>query len=467
MLATAGDLHAQALERYAEGATDEAIELLRDAVTQGLDPELVNDLAVMLAGAGRTEEARALLLGLLRLAPDYEAAAENLASLPGAGAGGAPGEIPGAAEWGVQHGSVEGRFDDMAAAGAQFLQLVSEASATRLIDNLDRLFFPMGHPLPDPALAGERLATQMAVLDRCGVLWRNIGDQQSRDLLLRFFAYRALGPAHVRLQLEPEHYHRSVAMLTAKTIREAGVMFAPGAPFEWQLHRYDLQDTGIPVQVIGSALPLASTYLFSQYAYRDAATGALPRRGDVVIDGGGCWGETALWLAHMVGESGQVHSFEPGPKNLELLQRNLAANPQLAQRIAVHDVPLGAVAGETLWIEDALAPGAGLKNAEEMAGKANMVETQIETVDAIVARGELSTVDFIKLDVEHAELAVIKGASETIRTQRPRLAISIYHRPDDLATIPAAIERLGVSYRWYLQCSTMNDIDTVAFGVPV
>lgn len=437
----------------------EAIELLREALNESLDPEVVNDLAVMLAGSGSTEEARELLLGLCRLAPSYEAAAENLASLP-------QGPMPLGSSAPLEGAPVDG-VDDMAEARVMFLQLVSEAAATRLVDNLDRLFFPLGHPLPDPALAGERLAAQLAVLERCGVLWRNIGDQQSRELLLRFFAYRALGPAHVRLQLEPEFYHRSVGLMTARTLREAGVMFAPGAPFEWQLHRYDLTDTGIPVQVIGSALPLASTYLFSQYAYRDPLAGAAPRPGDVVLDGGGCWGETALWLAHIVGPGGCVHSFEPGPKNLELLRRNLAQNPLLSERITVREVPLGAIEGETLWIEDALAPGAGLKNAEEMQGRANMVETQIETIDALVARGELSRVDFIKLDVEHAELAVIKGAAQTIREQRPRLAISIYHRPDDLATIPAAIEQLGVSYRWYLQCSTMNDIDTVAFGVPV
>ena len=79
----------------------------------------------------------------------------------------------------------------------------------------------------------------------------------------------------------------------------------------------------------------------------------------------------------------------------------------------------------------------------------------------------IERVDFIKLDVEHFDLGVLQGAAETIRTQRPRLAISIYHRPDDLATIPAFVDSLGVAYRWYLQCSTMTDIDTVAFGVPI
>jgi FkbM family methyltransferase len=448
MLATGEDLHAEALERYTEGALAEAIALLRGAIAQTLDAEMINDLAVMLASSGMTEDARELLLGLCQLAPSYEPAVENLASLP-------------------QKSTALAEGSDMSAARAAFLQMVSEAASTCLVDNLDRAFFPLGHPLPDQASAGERLATQMDVLDRCGVLWNSMGDQESRDLLLRFFAYRALGPAHVRLQLDPETYHRSVGLLTAKAVRETGVMFAPGAPFEWQLHLYDLEETGIPVKVVGAALPLASTYVFSQYAYRDAAAGAGPRPGDVAIDGGGCWGETALWLAHMVGSDGHVHTFEPGPKNRQLLGRNLDQNPQLRDRITLHEQPLGAHAGEKLWIEDAVAPGVGLKTTEEMQGKQNKVETEIDTIDALVARGELSRVDFIKLDVEYAELAVIQGAGETIRTQRPRLTISCYHRPDDLATIPAAIEELGVAYRWYLQCSTMNDIDTVAFGVPV
>ncbi|HST55437.1 MAG TPA: FkbM family methyltransferase [Solirubrobacteraceae bacterium] len=113
-----------------------------------------------------------------------------------------------------------------------------------------------------------------------------------------------------------------------------------------------------------------------------------------------------------------------------------------------------------------IGAGAGLKTNEEMQGRENMVQTHTDTIDALVEPGQLSSVDFIKLDVEHAELAVIQGA-DTIRSQRRKLAISCYHRPDDLATIPAAIDALGVSYRWYLQCSTMTDIDTVAFGVPV
>ena len=90
-----------------------------------------------------------------------------------------------------------------------------------------------------------------------------------------------------------------------------------------------------------------------------------------------------------------------------------------------------------------------------------------ESIDHLVAGGALERVDFIKVDVEGAELEVLRGASHTLRTQRPRLALAAYHRPDDLVVLPAFIASLGLEYRWYLQCSTMTDIDTVLMGVPV
>jgi FkbM family methyltransferase len=277
----------------------------------------------------------------------------------------------------------------------------------------------------------------------------------------------------VRLQLEPVSYRKAVSYMVTTMVREAGVHFAPGAPFEWQMHRFDLHDAGLPVQLVGTAPALASTVLLSQYAYRDDSVPAGPRPGDVAIDGGGCWGETALWLAHKVGPEGVVHSFEPTPCNLAVLHSNLQANPELAARINVHPAALGDSTDEQLWLTDRLEPGVGMKTGEQIAQVlaqtpgAPVVAVSCDTIDALVAREGLPRVDFIKLDVEHAELAVLRGAAQTIAAHRPRLAISIYHNADDLATIPAYVASLGVPYRWYLQCSTMTDIDTVAFAVPI
>ncbi|HET6449032.1 MAG TPA: FkbM family methyltransferase [Conexibacter sp.] len=353
---------------------------------------------------------------------------------------------------------------------ARFLQVVLEAQRSVLPDNLDPLFHPWGHALPDASQAGERLAAQLAILDRCTTLWRRLGDEHSRELFLRFLAYRALGPAHVRLQYEALDYRRAIVELSVKAIAQAGVLGVPGLPLEWHFHVYDMSPAGYPLRVIGQQLPLASTFVLSQYAYRELAVGAFPRPGDIALDVGGCWGDTALWLAHHVGEQGQVHTFEPTPRNRALLQRNLELNPQLVPRVTVWEDPLAPVAGETVWVRDTVSAGAQMQGelppGDDPHGR-ETVALRTETIDALVERGALPRVDFLKVDVEGADVGVLEGAAQTLVEQRPRLALACYHKPDDLVRIPDLIAELGLAYRWYLQCSTMTPVDTVLFGVPV
>jgi FkbM family methyltransferase len=447
------DLHARAVASFEAGAAGEAAELLRAAIAQQLEPELVNDLAVVLAAAGDRTGARGLLEALQTLMPEFTDAGENLAAL--------------AMQPGAEVAHVDGGAPD--ARRAALLQVVAEAQGTHLADNLDMLFEPWGRELPDPAGVGTRLATQLEVLDRCAVLWDTLGDEESRALLLRYFAYRALGPAHVRLQLEPGPYRRSVIGMTAQLVREVAVAGMPGMPFEWGHHVYDFAPTGLPLRIAGPPLPLASTLVFSQYAYRDvaAAPRARPLPGDVALDVGGCWGETALWLAHEVGPTGHVHTFEPSAKNVLLLADNLERNVALVPRISVHASPLAAEAGREIWVDDAVAAGATTHDDREAAGGRRVLPAVTDAIDALVARGVVDRVDFVKVDVEGAELEVLRGAVHTLRTQRPRLALAAYHRPDDLAVLPAFVASLGLEYEWYLQCSTMTDVDTVLFGVPV
>jgi FkbM family methyltransferase len=350
---------------------------------------------------------------------------------------------------------------------ARFLQTVIEAQATHLVDNVDYLFQPFGVQLPDPAFAGERLDEQLSILERATTLWNALGDETSRDLLLRFLAFRALGAEHVRLQLEPAEYRRTVVNLGARALREGFVTRLPNMPMEWQIHRYDLRPFGLPMEVIGSPLALASTMAFSQYAYRDESVPARPRHGDVVLDAGGCWGDTALWFAHAVGPEGAVHTFEPAPGNRRLLDQNLALNPALAQRIKVWSDPLGPQPGTEVWMPDVIAAGASLQATGGSVGDFEVIAMRTQTIDALVRDGAIPRVDFLKVDVEGADVGVLQGAAETIRTQRPCLAVACYHKPDDLVVIPDLIAGLGLEYRWYLQCSTMTDVDTVAFAVPV
>jgi FkbM family methyltransferase len=449
--------HEHALELVERGEDQEALRVLRDAVRRSVDPEALNDLAVLSLRDGDSAEGADLLRALTRLHPEHSAAVENLAAAeqlaPVTPASADP--VPGTA----------------AAADsdrrARFLQVVADGMATHLADNIDYLFHPWGTELPDPDAAGSRIAAELEILDRADTLWEGLGDADSRDLWLRFLAYRALGPAHVRLQLDPLEYRRAVIGLSAQALQQAAAVHFPGLPLEWQLHLYDLTALGLPIRVLGPPLPLASTLSFSQYAYRDTAIPARPHPGDVALDVGGCWGETALWLAHVIGPTGRVHTFEPSPSNRRLLEQNLGLNPSLAERTTVWGDPVAPRAGETLWIPDVVAAGATVQDELRADEQRQMVKLQTTSVDALCASGQIDRVDFLKVDVEGADLGVLQGAANTIHTHRPRLALACYHKPDDLVQIPDFIASLGVEYRWYLQCSTMTDVDTVAFGVPV
>ena len=75
-------------------------------------------------------------------------------------------------------------------------------------------------------------------------------------------------------------------------------------------------------------------------------------------------------------------------------------------------------------------------------------------------------VDMLKLDVEGSEVSALLGAARTLRDSRPVLAISAYHRPEDLWVLPDLLAELCPDYRLYLRQHTNNSFDLVLYGVP-
>ena len=60
----------------------------------------------------------------------------------------------------------------------------------------------------------------------------------------------------------------------------------------------------------------------------------------------------------------------------------------------------------------------------------------------------------------------LRGALGTIARLRPRLALSVYHKPDDLWRIPEVVDRAGVDYDLYLRHYTEGIDETVMFFIP-
>jgi hypothetical protein len=69
------------------------------------------------------------------------------------------------------------------------------------------------------------------------------------------------------------------------------------------------------------------------------------------------------------------------------------------------------------------------------------------------------------MDIEGAELEALKGASETIIKHKPNLAISLYHKPQDLWEIPNFIKSLRNDYKFYLRSHGHLTFDSVLYCI--
>lgn len=92
----------------------------------------------------------------------------------------------------------------------------------------------------------------------------------------------------------------------------------------------------------------------------------------------------------------------------------------------------------------------------------NITEIETITIDEIL-NGEQAT--YIKMDVEGAEVNALKGAKKTICKYKPKLAISVYHKRDDIWEIPMLLLQYNPEYKFYLRVYSFTGNDTVLYAL--
>lgn len=91
-------------------------------------------------------------------------------------------------------------------------------------------------------------------------------------------------------------------------------------------------------------------------------------------------------------------------------------------------------------------------------------EVPTTTIDEFAVHHPVPRLDFIKMDIEGSELSAPKGAETSIRRWRPKLAIPLYHRPEDLFSIPLWIDSLSVGYKFFLDHYSIHNEETVLYA---
>lgn len=175
-----------------------------------------------------------------------------------------------------------------------------------------------------------------------------------------------------------------------------------------------------------------------------------------IIDVGGFIGDSAIIFEREFTRK-KVHSFEATKTNYNLMLKTLELNN--SKRIIPINKGLGAKE-ESLEIS---VMGSGSTMNESVAkwyGATKIEQAEIITLDSYVEKHNIE-VGFIKVDIEGFEQEFLKGAMETIKTQKPAMLISIYHNADDFFNIKPLIESWDLGYRFKIHRAT----DGVSFSV--
>ena len=194
------------------------------------------------------------------------------------------------------------------------------------------------------------------------------------------------------------------------------------------------------------------TWLLESYALKGFCE-AMP--GDTVLDCGTFTGNTSLYFSQKVGPDGHVYGFEASPSTFVCYTKNMR---ELANVTPVHAAVHNSCG--TLFLAGDGDAGANVRYSSG-------VEVPAISLDEFFRANGLARVDFIKMDVEGAEINALEGAQEIIRTWLPKMALSAYHKMDDLISIPEYIESIAPGrYAFRLRHFSNFICETVLFCAP-
>ena len=175
---------------------------------------------------------------------------------------------------------------------------------------------------------------------------------------------------------------------------------------------------------------------------------------EVYVDCGAYDGDTVTGFIENLERGGvffyrKIYAFEADPKNVDAMRKNLEGYDNVS-------IIAKGVYDSTGVLRFATEGTIGSRISDEGT------EIEVTSIDETVKDEEVT---FIKMDIEGSELMALKGAEKTIRRCRPKLAICVYHRVEDLTTIPQYIKSLNPDYKLYFRKYWPNALEAVLYAV--
>ncbi|ESP90427.1 MULTISPECIES: FkbM family methyltransferase [Pseudoalteromonas] len=140
-------------------------------------------------------------------------------------------------------------------------------------------------------------------------------------------------------------------------------------------------------------------------------------------------------------EFDSIVCFEPDPKNYQNLMTRLRGKNGVFPRVFTQQAGV--------WSKNTTLSFSSCGDQSKITEDANAQSNSLQVAKIDDVCYGLAP-NYIKMDVEGAEIEALKGASEIITDFKPNLAISVYHHPEHLWQIAELIEELHSEYQFYL-----------------
>lgn len=176
-----------------------------------------------------------------------------------------------------------------------------------------------------------------------------------------------------------------------------------------------------------------------------------PESDEVFVDCGCFDGETSKQFVQWCnGKYDKIIAFEPDVRNYKICEKEC----DKLKNFILYPNATGSIRAKMKFN---MGASGGSKIDEN-----GLDEIYTESIDNVL-QGQKAT--FIKMDVEGAELDSLKGAEKTIKKYKPKLAIAIYHKPEDILEIPQFIMECRSDYKLYIRHYTSCNFETILYAI--
>lgn len=164
----------------------------------------------------------------------------------------------------------------------------------------------------------------------------------------------------------------------------------------------------------------------------------------IIFDIGAYKGDTAYYFSKNCQSDAKIYCFEPDDKTFDVL--TIVCDKYKLNNTLQYNI---------LFSDNEFVNNFTIMMGNKYIHKEASENTITTTVDHFILNQNIDRLDFIKMDVEGAELKILHGATETIKKLRPALAVAIYHGGDlffeDFITVPSFLKEITHNYKYYLR----------------